>query len=362
MVNTTEAPSASRKRPATTPADDGASATTPATASRPRPVDRVTIDVGGQLFVTSISTLTGASAYFSHAFSDRWQADGQEMLFLDRDPEPFGHLLSYMRSRALELPESDPALCRRVLHEAEFFGVESLLTEVKAVAHRHSNPDNPDGGHLSDAAAAAAFDAEHGTLREAMRSGVLPERFFRRADPTPRRPKVLQLLPANCTVKIGSTHNGDGQNFACHCLLLMDTPLNLPGDYDHTPTGRDSFLDAYITDPSNYGTVRASEAFGAATTWLEFSENVDSEVVLPIKGVRASFWKDANDRAKGYFEREVPLLRRFVDEDGNPRTALVDVSSLDEDGDTTLDGCHRLKDVRTWGNFRSLCTDPQPTD
>ena len=73
---------ASRKRPATTPADDGAaSATTPATASRPRPVDRVTIDVGGQLFVTSISTLTGASAYFSHAFSDRWQADGQEMLF-----------------------------------------------------------------------------------------------------------------------------------------------------------------------------------------------------------------------------------------------------------------------------------------
>ena len=76
--------------------------------------------------------------------------------------------------------------------------------------------------------------------------------------------------------------------------------------------------------------------------------------------MRASFWKDATDHSKGFFEREVPLLRRFVDEDGNPRTSLVDVSSLDDDGGETPDGYHRLKDVRTWGNFRSLVTDPQP--
>ena len=326
----------------------------------------MTLDVGGTNFITSVSTLTGASSYFQHAFSDRWHEGDGGSIFLDRDPEPFKLLLSYMRTGALELPESDPALCRRVLYEAEFFGVDSLLTEVKATAQRHLHMDDatpPDEAGDDVTATAARFDAEHGTLQQAIQSGVLPARFFGRAENvTPRRPKVLQLLPANCTVKIGSTHNGDGQNFACHCLLLMDTPLSLPGDADHTPTGRDSFLDAYITDPSNYGTVRASEAFGDNTTWLEFSENVDSEAVLPIKGVRASFWKDANDRSKGYFEREVPLLRRFVDEDGNPRTALVDVSSLDEDGDTTLDGCHRLKDIRTWGNFRSLCTDPQPTE
>ena len=356
----------SRKRPANTPADDNpAAATTPATGSRPRWIDRINVDVGGTIFTTSVSTLTGASVYFQHMFSDRWQDQPQETLFLDRDPQPFAILLGYMRSGSLELPEADLSLSRRVLLEAEYLGCERLLVEVKATAMRNSRPDSSNDvipSPSDDAEAAAEFDAKYGSLQQALRERVLPERYFgvAPARAPAKKPKVLQLLPANCTVKIGSTHNEDGQSFACHCLLLMDSPIELPGDQDHPPTGRDSYLDAYITDPSNYGTVRASEAFGEMTTWLEFSENVDSEIILPIKGVRASFWKDATDHSKGFFEREVPLLRRFVDEDGNPRTSLVDVSSLDDDGGETPDGYHRLKDVRTWGNFRSLVTDPQP--
>ena len=34
----------------------------------------------------------------------------------------------------------------------------------------------------------------------------------------------------------------------------------------------------------------------------------------------------------------------------------------DDEGSEEPDGYHRLKDVRTWGNFRSLVTDPQPAD
>ena len=182
----------SRKRPANTPADDNpAAATTPATGSRPRLIDRINVDVGGTIFTTSVSTLTGASVYFQHMFSDRWQDQPQETLFLDRDPQPFAILLGYMRSGSLELPEADLSLSRRVLLEAEYLGCERLLVEVKATAMRNSRPDSSNDvipSPSDDAEAAAEFDAKYGSLQQALRERVLPERYFGVA-PRGRRPR-----------------------------------------------------------------------------------------------------------------------------------------------------------------------------
>ena len=61
---------------------------------------RVRLNVGGTLFETSTSTLTGASNYFA-AMLSWWEGtteeDDDEGIFLDRDPDAFKVLLSCMR-------------------------------------------------------------------------------------------------------------------------------------------------------------------------------------------------------------------------------------------------------------------------
>ena len=58
-------------------------------------------------------------------------------IFIDRDADTFAVLLSCMRSRAVLLPESDLALCTRVLYDAEFYGMQWLLNMVKVKTVRH---------------------------------------------------------------------------------------------------------------------------------------------------------------------------------------------------------------------------------
>ena len=77
--------------------------------------DRVTLDVGGQQFTTSVATLSGASAYFSRKFSQDWESAPDEEIFLDRDADAFKVLLSCMRNRRVLLPEDDKDLCARAL-------------------------------------------------------------------------------------------------------------------------------------------------------------------------------------------------------------------------------------------------------
>ena len=102
---------------------------------------RVQLNVGGTTFSTTIDTLTLNSRYFKETFSSEHFAPKAEddEIFLDRDPCAFATLLKIMRSRSsVLLPiQSDPELCKAVLIEAEYFGVEWLLSEVKAQATRN---------------------------------------------------------------------------------------------------------------------------------------------------------------------------------------------------------------------------------
>ena len=166
----------------------------PATAPAARPHGRVVLDVGGTRFVSSRSTLERASTYF-RALLTRWDDDGDEPLFIDCDADAFQILLSYMRLGALTLPQHDEALCIRVLLHAEYLGLESLLEEVKVKAHANMHPDGIDG----DEHPAVAFDAEVGSLADAVASKVLPARYFAAApkpEPEPPERVVKALMPA----------------------------------------------------------------------------------------------------------------------------------------------------------------------
>lgn len=174
----------SQKRPRETPSTVGT-----------RPNGRVVLDVGGSRFVSSASTLQGASSYFA-ALLTRWDASNDnEPLFIDADVDAFQPLLSYMRLGTVKLAQQDEDLSVRILLLAEYLGMDALLSHVKAKAYANMHPQRKeDAASRSD-----AFDAEVGTLQEAIDKGVLPARYFApapAAQPTPPGRKILTIIPA----------------------------------------------------------------------------------------------------------------------------------------------------------------------
>ena len=343
----------SRKRAASgSPATDdtstkrvasGSPATDDTTAPARRLVDRVVVDVGGTRFCTSTSTLTASSSYFQRLFSDRWASSSEDECFLDGDPEPFAILLSYMRRGHLDLPES---LAQRVLLEAEFLGVDSLLVEVKARAHRNLHPEFQDS---SDANAAASFDAEHGGLRDALRSGVLPARYYA----PPPEPKVVQLFPAPEGQRVRVWKKDDdvgttvGTILPVHCLALLENPKELASGVEGG--GR---LDAFVSHPSRYGHVLASEVHGASTGRFELMEGAETKdlIMLPDgTGLRGEFWRDENDHSQGTHQKDVRMVRFLHDDNNQPRLVPVGFKPDDEceDGYAV-----KLANMSDYSNFK----------
>ena len=162
---------------------------TPATAVRPG--GRVILDVGGTRFVSSRTSLEGASEYF-RSLLVRWDdASADDTLFIDADPDAFQVLLSFMRGGSLILPKSDVGLCSRALILAEYLGMHDLLGQVKHKAYANMRPEDAAG--LDQNGAAAAFDEECGTLQQAIDCDLLPARFFA---PAPPEHTVKALIPA----------------------------------------------------------------------------------------------------------------------------------------------------------------------
>ena len=139
------------------------------TILRSRPMDRIVLDVGGTMFITSVSTLTANSAYFKSKFSHDWyqgEADEAAPVFLDQEPEPFAILLSYMRIGYVERA----SLTAKVLALAEFLGIDRLLFAVKCRAYKNKKPDFV----RDDNTASVAFDREYGGILFAIARGILP--------------------------------------------------------------------------------------------------------------------------------------------------------------------------------------------
>jgi len=219
----------SRKRDRAAGGDGTASAAAP---------DRLTLHVGGETFVTCRATLEPASSYFARRFSAEWSSGmPSEDNFLDRDADSFRILLSFMRFGHVSVLPREPALFARVLLDAEYLGIDSLIEQVKVRVQRHLHPDKKltrrglfylDAAALADAKArwtAAAFDKEHGGLREALDSTWLMDRFFA---PKPKSlyPKIVQLVPAQKTDRVvihGGYHPGSQDaSRSVHAFALVD--------------------------------------------------------------------------------------------------------------------------------------------
>lgn len=87
----------------------------------------INLNVGGQRFATSKSTLTWIpDSFFSCLLSGRISSikDCNGAYFIDRDPEAFIPILNFLRTRDFSLRGVEPSI---VLHEALFYGITPIV-------------------------------------------------------------------------------------------------------------------------------------------------------------------------------------------------------------------------------------------
>lgn len=98
----------------------------------------IQLNVGGQRFTTSESTLTwpGQATFFAALLSERIPSrkDESGAIFIDRDPKIFSIILNYLRTRDVLVDSSDLLTCVR--NEALFFGITQLVTKVDLCMNR----------------------------------------------------------------------------------------------------------------------------------------------------------------------------------------------------------------------------------
>jgi hypothetical protein len=78
--------------------------------------DRIVLNVGGQQFETTQSTLM-ESAFFN-AYLNRWNTDGE--IFIDRSPHIFKHVLALLRDPYYPFPS-------KYQLELEYYGIDSEI-------------------------------------------------------------------------------------------------------------------------------------------------------------------------------------------------------------------------------------------
>ena len=95
------------------------------------------LDVGGELYYTNKSTLTAGSTYFAARFGGTFNAGkshvdecGRKVYFIDADGELFKHILAFLRRGVASWCRDDRVLVKRLVAEAEYFGVEAMLKEL----------------------------------------------------------------------------------------------------------------------------------------------------------------------------------------------------------------------------------------
>ena len=283
--------SSSRKRRLVSPQQPVEEQAEPRAARR---TDRIVVDVGGTRFTTSASTLTSASEYFERLLSPRWCAEPPDEIFLDRDPEPFAILLTYMRTGLLELSKDNQSLARRVMVEAEFLGMQGFIDSVKAQP----------------------------------------------PPPPPSPPKIVQVVPAPpgtrvriCYEELEEDEDPDDEELLLErwvrkdpvvldaiCLVHYDIPKRIPAPADAADRlwswpDAPSRLDAYVQHPRENCTALASEVYNhpdpvRRTVWYEVVAAADEKVIeIPEGTLTARYWNNREDHSEGHFSLPVRHLR-----------------------------------------------------
>jgi len=279
------------------------------TTAGKRSRDWVELHVGGTArFSTTVTTLSASSHYFSAKFSGDWSQESDSVLYLDRDAAPFEVLLSCMRSRTVALLPTDECMFKRVLLEAEFFGVDFVLNHVKAKAaqninlRRHSEAQASIVGRTtfgsggdsykigSDADVALRyFNEKWPALEDAFKAGVLPARYF--APTAVARADILKVIPAPDTARIvfmdGRGNEKDRKRPVAYALVKRAERENRLSFGDELPAG--NYLEPIVS-------VRPKEGHG--DTW-DSGYGPDESLYLATEyaGHRIDYTSHDSDRA-----------------------------------------------------------------
>ena len=94
--------------------------------------DCVSLNVGGQIFMTSLQTLRkDSNSTLASMFSGRFEMTPRKdgTFFIDRDPTHFRYILNYLRTGKITTPR-DPGAREELLLEADFFNIGPLIEEL----------------------------------------------------------------------------------------------------------------------------------------------------------------------------------------------------------------------------------------
>ena len=351
---------------------------TPVTSARPH--GRVVLNVGGAKFESSKTTLEVASSYFT-ALLARWDENTDEPLFIDGDADAFQPLLSYMRFGTLTMPAHDEGLCTRVLLQAEYLGMDSLLAEVKAKAYANLHPAT----HQDEARPLAdAFDEEVGSLAAAIRSKVLPSRYFAPApEPRPEPPKrtIKALLPATPGYRAlftagnfdhGEARDGEYNADEAACESLHIVSWALVEYHDGTQTV-DAVVQRDIGDTRHSAAIPREDAHALSGSHIHLASEYRGALYAEWSSRDALHWMVIPPQAPGQMVPIPPGAVRgrwaqpaFTPADEGKHVTISD-TTVTVDGDVRMvvwgaDGAPQnitnaeITDVRPWAEFDSAVT------
>lgn len=132
-----------------------------------RPLDRVTLNVGGTAYTTGRATLLSVpGTAFPEILAsppDDDDDDDDGRIFIDRDGTNFGHVLNFLRDPEAAVVPSDEETRRKLLVEAKYYKISGL---VAALSGKPSHPhQHVSSSPVSLAPAAAATAAPSASLQ-----------------------------------------------------------------------------------------------------------------------------------------------------------------------------------------------------
>mmetsp|Transcript_23592 Transcript_23592/g.35081 ORF Transcript_23592/g.35081 Transcript_23592/m.35081 type:complete len:308 (-) Transcript_23592:40-963(-) len=107
----------------------------------------------------------------------------EEIVFIDKDPESFQYILNYMREGYIDLPKDNLALTKRIILQAQYFGLDDILQSIKVRSVKNfpqafgvKSSLSFDESEMNDIV--SRFDDKYGSLTDAFDDGCLPSSYF----------------------------------------------------------------------------------------------------------------------------------------------------------------------------------------
>ena len=139
----------------------------------------ITLNVGGTLYKTLASTLVSKSPFFKDVFDSITEEERQGEIFVDRDPEPFGYVLSYLRTGVLVMGEASAHMLGAVLLEADYYGIQSLVEWIDKRCRGNLLPRDEDTDYEKFEYKYLLAPKAEVSVSELVNHRCFPECFFR---------------------------------------------------------------------------------------------------------------------------------------------------------------------------------------